>query len=56
MTKGSKTMRKIVTICGSLRYIHKIQEIADRAKENDIILANCPILYIIHPFIQTITL
>ena len=29
MTKGSKTMRKIVTICGSLRYIHKIQEMAE---------------------------
>ena len=29
MTKGSKTMRKIVTICGSLRFIHKIQEMAE---------------------------
>ena len=29
MTKGSKAMRKIVTICGSLRFIHKIQEMAE---------------------------
>ena len=29
MTKGSETVRKIVTICGSLRFIHKIQEMAE---------------------------
>ena len=28
MTKGSETVRKIVTICGSLRFSHKIQEMA----------------------------
>ena len=29
MIKGNKAMRKIVTVCGSLRFINKIQEVAE---------------------------
>ena len=44
MAKGSKTMRKIVTICGSLRFIHKIQEIAEilELKNGWVVLAPIP--------------